>query len=185
MPLLGNRSIATGQSRIHIDSPSHARELLQLAIESHRQKRRVLFFCACPDLDNKICHRKKVADLVLREAARQHRRIEIVEWPGSKPACTTLEVTPQILKKVAAGRKSVPLREQVDLKKFAGLPWGSLVTLQAGKQQLPIISGPAKYHGNWCLQVVRSGEIDTDPNRLKLWRVTFLKKSGLEYRSSL
>jgi hypothetical protein len=185
MPLLGNRSIATGESRIQIDCPSHARELLQLAIECHHQKRRVIFFCACPDLNNKICHRKNVAHLVLREAARKDRRIQIVEWPGGGPTHTTLDVTPEILKKVDSGRKSVPLRKPVDLKEFAGLPWGSVVTLQAGKQTLPIISGPAKYHGNWCLQVVRSGDIDSDAKPLKRWGVMFLRKTGLDYRRSL
>jgi len=185
MPLLGNRSIATGESRIQIDCPAYARELLQLAIECHRQKQRVVFFCACPDLDNKICHRNKVAHLVLTEAARQRRRIEIVEWPGGEPTYTTLQVTPEILKKVDGGRKSVPFRKRVDLKEFAGLPWGSVVTLQAGKQNLPIISGPAKYHGDWYLQVVRSGDIDSDANHLRRWGAKFLRKSGLEYRRSL
>jgi hypothetical protein len=151
MPELGNRSVATGRIRIEIDCPRYARELMQLAIECHRQKRRILFFCACLDLDTKKCHRHVVAKLLLREAARLGRRIEIVEWPGDKPTYNTrVKVKSSILKKVKAGRKSVPLGKNVDLKKFAGLPWGS------------------------------PGKICGDAKRLKGWGVSFRKKKGLE-----
>ena len=181
MPELGNRSVATGRIRIEIDCPRYARELMQLAIECHRQKRRILFFCACLDLDTKKCHRRVVAKLLLREAARLGRRIEIVEWPGDKPTYNTrVKVKSSILKKVKAGRKSVPLGKNVDLKKIAGLPWGSVVTLQDGKAELPIVSGPAKYHGEWCLQVDHPGKIGGDSKRLKGWGVNFRKKKGLE-----
>lgn len=181
MPELGNRSIATGKSRIEIDRPCYARELLQLAIECSRQQRRVLFFCACPDLETKKCHRKRVADLVRREATRQGRRIEIVEWPGDKPTYnSTVKVTSAMLNKVKSGRKSVPLGKSVDLKEVAGLPWGSVVTLQAREQKLPIVTGPAKYHKGWVLQVVHHGNIGEDANRLKGWGVSFRKKRGLE-----
>jgi hypothetical protein len=47
MPKLGNRCVATGEFGIRIDDPSAVPELLQLAIECHRQNRRILFFCAC------------------------------------------------------------------------------------------------------------------------------------------
>ena len=68
------------------------------------------------------------------------------------------------------------------LKEFGGLPWGSVVTLQAGEQVLPIVSGPAKYRGEWCLQVVRPGNIGSDPEQLKRWGAKFRKSKGLEYR---
>jgi hypothetical protein len=181
MPRLGNRRIALGESGVQIDDPSAARDLIRLAIECARRHQRVLFFCACEDLATKRCHRTKVADLVLKEAAQQRRRVEIVEWPGSKPTYTTLAVTPEILKGIACGRKSVPL-DSIDLKEFAGLPWGSVVTLHAGEQALPIVTGPAKYHRDWCLQVVHSGEIGGDAGHLKRWGAKFRKAKGLEYR---
>jgi hypothetical protein len=181
IPKLGNRFVATGEFGIKIDDPSAVPELLKLAIECYRQKRRVLFFCSCEDLKTKSCHRKKVADLVLRESERQGRRIEIIEWPGYKPTHnTTVKVTSAMLKKVAGGRKSVSLGKSVNLKEFAGLAWGSVVTLQAGKQTLPIVSGPAKYHKGWCLQVERHGKIGEDAKRLKQWGVSFRKTKGLE-----
>lgn len=40
MPKLGNRCVITGERGIKIVDPSAARELLQLAIKCHRQKRR-------------------------------------------------------------------------------------------------------------------------------------------------
>jgi hypothetical protein len=181
MPKLGNLRVRDRKSGIQIADPSAARELLQLAIECHRQNRRVLFFCACLDLKVKTCHRHVVAKLLLREAARLGRRIEIVEWPGDKPTYNArVKVKSPILKKVKAGRKSVPLGKNVDLKTFAGLPWGSVVTLQDGKEELPIVSGPAKYHGEWCLQVDHPGKIGGDAKRLKGWGVSFRKKKGLE-----
>jgi hypothetical protein len=181
MPKLGNRCVITGERGIKIVDPSAARELLQLAIKCQRQNRRVLSFCACLDLKVKKCHRHVVAKLLLREAARLGRRIDIVEWPGDKPTYNTrVKVKSSILKKVTAGRKSVPLGKNVDLKKFAGLPWGSVVTIQSGDQTLPIVSGPAKYHGEWCLQVDHSGKIAGDAKRLKGWGVSFRKKKGLE-----
>lgn len=182
MPELGNRSIATHKLKIEIDDPSAVPELLQLAIACHRQKRRVLFFCACKDLKTKTCHRRKVANLVRKEAKRQHRRIEIVEWPGYRPTYnTTVKVKPSILKKVKVGRKSVLLGKNVDLRRFAGLPWGSVVILQDGKEELPIASGPAKHHDNWCLPVVHPGKIGGDAaERLKQWGVSFRKEKGLD-----
>jgi hypothetical protein len=100
MPTLGNELVTTGEPGIKIADPSAVVDLLKRATECHRQNRRVLFFCSCEDLDNKTCHRNVVAELVLREAERQGRQIEIVEWPGSEPTYTTLDVTPEILKKV-------------------------------------------------------------------------------------
>ena len=128
-----------------------------------------------------------MAELLLKEAARQRRRVEVVEWPGSNPtAHTKIPVTPSIMKKVAGGRKSsLPLRTSVNLKEFAGLPWGSVVQLQAGEHMLPIVSGPAKYHHDWCLQVVHHGKMGGDAKRLKKWGVRFREKKGLEYRRFL
>jgi hypothetical protein len=59
------------------------------------------------------------------------------------------------------------------------------VTLQDGEKAIPIVSGPAKYHGDWCLPVVRSGEIGSDVEHLKQWGAMFRKERGLEYRRSL
>jgi hypothetical protein len=195
---LGNRSIVTGNSRIEIDRPSYARELLKLAVQCHRQKRRILFFCSCEDLNTKQCHRTKVAALVLREAAKQGRKVAIGEWPGDKPRHkNTLRVKSSILKQVVGGRKSVPLGASSDLKEFAGLPWGSVVTLKAGEELLPVVSGPAKYRernrdeksgrhrSGWYLQVVHVGEIGKGLKDMKTWAVGFRRQKGLEQCQSV
>jgi hypothetical protein len=186
IPRLGNKCIATGEPGIKIADPSAVNDLLELAIKCDRQNRRVLFFCACLDLKVKKCHRSVVANLLLREAARLARRIEIVEWPGDKPTYNTrVKVVSSLLKDIGRGQKTVPLSKSPNLKEFAGLPWGSVVTLQSNDQALSIVSGPAKYHGEWCLQVVRPGKGGGDAERLKEWGVGFREKKGLEYRRSL
>jgi hypothetical protein len=48
------------------------------------------------------------------------------------------------------------------------------------KSALTIVSGPAKYHKGWCLQVERHGKIGEDAKRLKQWGVSFRKTKGLE-----
>jgi hypothetical protein len=153
-------------------------------IHGQRPKRRILFFCSCKDLDVKKCHRKTVAELVVREAARRHRRIEIVKWPGSKPIKTRVAATvaPPILKALIRGRKNVPLGSSINLNEFAGLPWGSIVTVRTGERLLPIVSGPAKYQGGWRLPVLRHGDIGGDADPLKRWGGEFRKNKGLESR---
>ena len=188
MPELGNRNVKLNRPGICIDKPEAARDLLQRALHYARQKRRVLFFCSCKDLDAKTCHRTKVADLVLKEATRKRHAIEIVEWPGGKPASTQIAVTvtPAIQKAVARGeqngRKNIPLRKNSNLDELIGLPWGSIVNLHAGDRVLPIVSGPAKYQGGWQLRVLRCGKIGGDADQLNQWAVNFRRRKGLEPR---
>ena len=44
---LGNEEIATGGKGVRIKRPEAVDELLQLAVGSHRENRRVIFYCAC------------------------------------------------------------------------------------------------------------------------------------------
>ena len=80
LPSLGNRNVKANKPGIRIADPYSARTLLDLAIHYERQNRRIYFFCACKEF--RWCHRKKVANLVRKEAGRRHRRIRILEWPG-------------------------------------------------------------------------------------------------------
>src|SRR5438552_1029396 len=66
---LGNKAVADGTAGIKIADPKAAAKLLDLAIESARNRRRVIFFCACAIPAE--CHRWEVARLVLREAKKR------------------------------------------------------------------------------------------------------------------
>ena len=115
----------------------------------------MLFFCASADVDVPKCHRKTVGALILREAEKAGRHLEILEWPGGTPTQRTVEVSPALIRAVIRGRKSVQLGKAIDLAEMAVLPWGSFVSLQAGDQSLAIVTGPAKYQDGWSLPVLQ------------------------------
>lgn len=110
MKSLGNTSIVTGRGHHEIADPKAAEQLLDLAIQSAEQERRVIFFCACPwPRTERPCHRSTVARLVLKAAKQRGIRVEIVEWPGGEPKQISLAVTPRDLAAVRKGRVTIPL----------------------------------------------------------------------------
>jgi hypothetical protein len=158
MKSLGNKFIQTRTGPfIQIAEPSAADTLLDLALESARNKQRLLFFCSCqwPMCDGEIaCHRSSVAELVLQAAKRRGEHVEIVEWPGGEPKQIDLDVTPEIFASVRKGRMTVPLGKQPDLAVVAGLPWGSIATVHSAADKLYRIVGPAIWQiDKWSLPV--------------------------------
>lgn len=159
MKSLGNRHIKTKIGpHIQIAEPKAADELLDLAIESARNKQRLLFFCSCewPRCERKItCHRTTVAGLLLKAAEKRGVKIEIVEWPGDEPKRIELDVTSEDLLAVKKGRMSVHLSKRFDLAEVAGLPWCSIATLHADGEKLYRLVGPAKHQKlGWTLPVL-------------------------------
>src|ERR1039457_1373724 len=112
MKSLGNKFIQTRTGPfVQIAEPSAADTLLDLALESARNKQRLLFFCSCqwPMCDGEIaCHRSTVAELVLQAAQRRGESVEIVEWPGGEPVQIDLDVTPKVVAAVRKGRMTGP-----------------------------------------------------------------------------
>jgi len=159
MKTLGNRFIEnrTGLN-IQIADPAAANELLDLALESAKHKRRILFFCSCqwPRHNGETaCHRSTVAELVLKAAKNRGTAIEIVEWPGGKAKHLRMEVPRKIFAAIRRGRKTVPLGKQPDLARFAGLPWCSTVTLKSKRETLHRVVGPAiRQRDQWVLPVL-------------------------------
>jgi hypothetical protein len=131
MKSLGNTSIVTGRGHHEIADPKAAEQLLDLAIQSAEQERRVIFFWACPwPRTERPCHRSTVARLVLKAAKQRGIRVEIVEWPGGEPKQISLAVTPRDLAAVRKGRVTIPLGKQIDLAELAGLVPCSIATLR-------------------------------------------------------
>ena len=114
-PRLGNKSIVTGTGPpIQIADPLAAEELLDLALESARQKQRIIFFCSCKwprEGEGFACHRTEVASLVLKEAKKRGRRVKVEEWPGGEPKRIELDLQPKDFAAVKKGRLTVPLGE--------------------------------------------------------------------------
>ena len=158
MKSLGNKFIQTRTGpNIQIADPGATDELLDLAIDSASRKQRLLFFCSCqwPRCDGEIhCHRATVAELVLAAAKKRAVPVEIVEWPGGEPSKIDLDVTPQMFAAIRKDRMTVPLGDSPDLTQVAGLPWGSIATIQANGEKLHRVVGPAiSQTTGWALPV--------------------------------
>jgi hypothetical protein len=158
MKSLGNKWIETRSGpAIQIADPSAAATLLDLALDAGQDRRRVLFFCSCqfPRLEGRTsCHRDTVADLVLEVGRERNQLVEVIEWPGGEPRQLDLEVSADVFKVVRRGRATLPLGESASLATFAGLPWGSIVSVRSGEQAMRVISGPAAcQRGGWVLPV--------------------------------
>jgi len=158
MKNLGNESIITKAKRIKIADPSAADDLLKLAFEAGKQKQRLVFYCNCPyPMDGRRigCHRTVVGRLLLDAARQQKRPVTVVEWPGGTPAQCDFDVSSQVFRSVRNGRVTIPLKRGFQLADVAGLPWGSVVTLESDGDSLHRLSGPAIYKkGKWCLEVM-------------------------------
>ncbi len=179
MPTLGNSSIGTRRA-LRIACPAAANQLLDVVLDAADRSARVIFFCACESPWRVDCHRHSVAKLLIRAAHRRRFAIKVQEWPGGRPAARalTLRVSPETLRAVAGGAKAVRLKRTRVPAQFAGLPWGTLVMLKAGRQELPIAVGPAAFRsGGWVLprfedEVAEAGQ---DISVLRR-RVTHLRK---------
>lgn len=156
---LGNQSVATGGRRTKIRRPEAADELLDEAIRRAKRRQRIIFFCGC-DFPFR-CHRKDVAELLVKAARRRRQPIEIVEWPGADRPAKPVEVrvSPQALRKLRKDRSSlaVPASRRGEL---AGLPTGSLVKATAsGEEPLTFVTWSLHPHGDrWYLDWLWHGE---------------------------
>lgn len=157
MDSLGNQAIKAG-GEMRIKDPAAADELLDLALEASKSKRRVVYYCACETPCR--CHRYLVSRLLVEAARKRSQPVEIVEWPGGEPAKDAIEIAlPQAaFDKVRRGATSVPLPAKVDLAKMAAVPWYSLLAVRPeGDDEAPtwrLVSGPARYKKTgWSLPV--------------------------------
>jgi hypothetical protein len=167
---LGNEYIGTGKTGIKIKCPEATAELLDLAIHAAKHRRRIVFYCACefPWYKGKRrCHRDAVTELLLAEAEKRGRSISVVEWPGGRPVEARLKVDQELFRSVMSGRWNIPFGDN-KLRAFAGLPWGSVLTLESaenGDQQLVAVGPPmfatsksGRAGGHWQLPVFMQAE---------------------------
>jgi hypothetical protein len=173
MRALGNVAIRHG-GPMRIEDPAAAGTLLDLALESARASRRLVFFCACerPGVEGQpgCCHRTLVAGLTLEAARRRDLPVDIVEWPGGEPTVRSVEIplSRDDFDKVRRGAASVPIGDAMRLGQAAALPWYSAVAVRPVDEPQPPswrwLAGPARYRqGRWCLAVldhVDAGPVD-------------------------
>jgi hypothetical protein len=188
MKSLGNQYIETRSGpRIQIADPAAARELLDLAVDRADRGQRLLFFCSCrfPKQGGKIaCHRDTVAGLVLKAAKKAGVQVEVVEWPGGAPEQAEIDVPPATFKALERGRVSIPLGQKPGLAEYRCLPWGSILTVRAGDQEMRVITGPASWqHGQWQLSVLWFFfDPDTDLSEIAREAAKLRRSCGLDPR---
>jgi hypothetical protein len=175
---LGNTHIGTREPGAKIMDPFAAKILLEHAFKYARDNRRVIVFCACEF--PRFCHRHIVANLLLDEAARSGRRIQVVEWPGEAPIRRTLRVKEPTFAAVSRGLVNVPLGKSGIVREIVSLPWGSIVDVESGEDGFPIVTGPAKYQNGWLLPIWERGERESDTATLRPVSEKFRKRNGLQ-----
>ena len=151
---LGNLGVLHRTGGCHINRPTDAGKLIDLAEAKARENRRVIFFCACAGPE---CHRVEVGRLALAEAKRRKRSLVLVEWPGGTPTSVSLVVSADVVRKVRDGAKSVPLGKSLPATDRLGLPWGTIAELTApGNVGIAVLTGPARFGPRgWELPVVK------------------------------
>ena len=185
MPSLGNSNIGTRKAA-KIACPAVADHLLDTALDVAERGSRVIFFCACESPRRAAdCHRHIVAGLLRRVARRRRVVVQVEEWPGGQPSASTraLRVSPATLVAVARGARAIPLAFARAPLQWVGVPWGTLVELRAGKDELPIAVGPAAYRaGRWVLPVFRDddGQPGRDVRALRLQVAQWRRRYGLD-----
>jgi hypothetical protein len=186
---LGNKHIETRTGPpIQIADPPAAVTLLELGRKGAEEHHRVLFFCSCrfPRAEGKTaCHRDTVADLVLQATAARKLPLEVVEWPGGQPKQLDLEVPSEVFKALQRGRGTIPWGNSPLLATYAGLPWGSVVTVRCGNQARRVVSGPATcQRSEWVLPVFSLLKADTPLAEIEAEARKLRQGWGLEGRSS-
>jgi hypothetical protein len=163
MPSLGNNNIGTRKAA-RIACPTAAAQLLDVALEAQHRSARVIFFCACESpWQAQNCHRHLVAKLAKRWAQRRRVLVDVLEWPGGRPAARQLRlrVSPETLRDVASGAQAVPIQGKRVPVNWCGIPWGTIVMLKAGLDELPVAIGPAAYRlGRWVLPRFQDHDVE-------------------------
>ena len=140
---LGNNSIITRESGVQIHNKKAASDLLDWALEAHKQDRRVVFFCNC--WTPAQCHRTEVTELLLAEARRRRLDLVIDEWPGGGPESHPMNVDATEINALRRGRKSLRLGHADRFETIVGLPVGSVVKVRAGDECLYTACDAAKW----------------------------------------
>lgn len=168
---LGNANVLDGATDgVRIIDPRKSGALLEVAEEAWRDRRRVMFFCQCPDPEK--CHRTKVGRTHLMRAAAK-REVQVVEWPGGQPRQRRISI--KIERDWLKGASIEFPTKPRPLWKFAGLPAGSLVRLYntAGWEKTVAVKALKFEGGAWRLPLVRAGKtkrILVTADEVSLWR---------------
>jgi hypothetical protein len=166
MKALGNKRIVSNKGkRIQIANPAVASDLLDRIIVLHKERRRVIMFCACEEpllkCDDGLpnCHRVEVARLLLISARKRGLSIELSEWPREAPVSVRVKANDSQRKALANDARYIPIGSvDARLPSMAVLGWGSTVSFQSSEDSLTVVTGPATVgRDQWRLEVIHDG----------------------------
>ncbi len=191
MPELGNSAIREGGS-MRIKNPAAAEQLLDLALASEQERKRVIFFCACefPGVESTGCHRTVVARLVLEAAARRQVPVEVIEWPGGEVSADSgfdFDLSGPAYSKIRNGATQVRIEDSEDFTELAAMPWYAPVgVVNADKQDqgvLRLLSGPARYKkAGWYLPVYEYVPLDLPEEEIPALAAKLRERDGFAVR---
>ena len=185
MRSLGNKNIGSNRRGIKINCNDAVHQLLDLAIDASKERRRIIFFCGCADPSS--CHREVVSKLTLRAARVRGIRLQIVEWPGGQLNATEqleIVVTKNVFRGLLRGtRKRIPIGRKY-LTSALRLPWGTVVRIRCQSDSVPVSVGPAQYiAGQWSAEVFLTPvELDDSLGALMAPARKWRKNRGLDSR---
>jgi hypothetical protein len=144
-------------------------------------------FCGClfPRWEGRVaCHRAVVATLLLAAARRRPCPIEVVEWPGGKPAALRMPLAPTLFQAVLNGRMTVALPPALTPARLDGPPWASVATLRARGHTVHRLVGPPLWQrGRWPLRVVwLFDDAEASAVQYRAEATTFRRSCGLDPR---
>ena len=162
MPTLGNLSVRADLKDYlddtYICHPDDAERLLDLAYARALKKQRLIIFCSCERPSE--CHRYTVGQLLKRAARRRGRPLEVVEWPGGEPGSLRdpVPVTNKSMPSETSPRLHLKRQRPFPLATYAGLAYGSIVTVEINGTEERFAVGPAMRDTQyWYLPVLRRG----------------------------
>ena len=149
---LDNANIGTKKRGIKIKDPSAVSELLEDGLRMKREKRRVIYFCAC--LEPICCHRHVVAQKLAKHARKRGIAAQSVEWPGGEPLIVDLNVSRKMITSVQHEKFALPLT--TTQHHLRTLPWYSVVRFHCDGAEESIFTGPAIFKKTWCIPFYES-----------------------------
>jgi hypothetical protein len=180
---LGNQNYNKPSKPIKIASPKKGITVLyDKIIEMQKDNRRVIFFCHCENA--KLCHRTKIAKLLLKIFIENKKKISIIEWPG-KTSNNQLEITldDDQIKKL----KKTPSYFKIP-DKFSKLhiaPWGTKIIIESkreGKKLTRYISHAMFKKESWQIMPLREMDEDGELKPPYTPTTAFTIKDDLEKR---
>jgi len=185
MQRLGNQAVLDGRPGIEIVDPKAAGDLLDLVVESHRARRRVLFYCACQVPGD--CHRNVVGDLLVNEARKRRVALSVSEWPGGTPRRVVASFPSTAARASLDDRvSSVLMPKAMSPAVGVSLPWGSYTTVSGREGDVPLVLGPAIHRqGKWALPLFwHASDGSLTERQVQREIVAYRQRGGYEARFS-